>query len=176
MSTANYNVLAMRPVHPAPSTPGAPTKALHRLQAVRQAEGISQSVVARHLRTSLSEVRWQERQTSDMLLSTLYDWQKVLGVPVAELLVESNEPLSPPVMKRAQMVRLMKTARAILQRSRETTIRRMAQVLVDHLIDFMPELADVTPWPEIGQPRSLDDLGQVVHRRLSDAALEDGRR
>ena len=94
---------------------------------------------------------------------------------MTELLVEPSEPLSPPVMKRAQMVRLMKTARAILQRSRETTIRRMAEVLVDQLIELMPELTDVTPWPEIGQPRGLNDLGQVVHRRLSDAALEEPR-
>ena len=68
MSTVHY-IPALRPVHPASSRPDAAARPLHRLQAVRHAEGISPSTIARHLRTGLSEVRWQERETSDLLLS-----------------------------------------------------------------------------------------------------------
>jgi len=112
-------------------------------------------------------VKWQEQPTSDILLSRLYAWQQVLDVPVAELLVDTDDPLSPPVMKRAQMVRIMKTAVAILERSHQVGIRRMAQMLVEQLIEIMPELASVTPWHAVGKRRTQDDLGQAASRGFS---------
>ena len=41
----------------------------------------------------------------------------------------------------------------------------------DQLIEIMPELADVGAWHTVGQRRSLDDLGCVFERRLSDDIL-----
>ena len=35
------------------------------------------------------------------MLSTLYQWQKVLDVPISELLVDNNDPLSPVILQRA---------------------------------------------------------------------------
>ena len=67
--------------------------------------------------------------------------------------METEEPLSAPVMKRAQMVRLMKTAQAILERSSQPSIRRMAQTMTEQLIEIMPELADVGPWHAVGKRR-----------------------
>ena len=62
----------------------------------------------------------------------------------------------------------MKTAAAIHERTQEQPIRRMAQMLVEQLIEIMPELKDVSPWHTYGQRRSLDEPGRVVERRLSE--------
>jgi transcriptional regulator with XRE-family HTH domain len=144
---------------------------MHRLKTVRRQEGVSQSTVARRLGVPLGEIKCQEEESTDLPLSQLYKWQEVLQVPLMELLAESDEPLSAGVMQRAKLVRLMKTARAIQQRARQVGVQRMAEVLVQQLVELMPELEDVTPWPEVGQPRTLSELGQVVQRRLSEEAL-----
>ena len=140
---------------------------LHRLAQIRRREGISRRTVARRLNTDVAGVRGQEKEDADMLLSTLYRWQEALGVPVTELLVDSNDPLSTPVLKRAQMVRLMKTARTILQRTHQLSIQRMAQMLIEQLLEIMPELQCVTPWHAVGQRRTRTELGQAARRRLT---------
>lgn len=140
---------------------------LHRVAEVRRQQGISRRTLARRLNTDVAKVKQQEDETSDMTLSVLYEWQRALEVPVSELLVDADEPLSGPVMKRAKMVRIMKTAAAILERSQQPGIRRMAQMLVEQLIEMMPELASVTPWHAVGKRRTKDDVGQIAHRRLS---------
>ena len=142
----------------------AAPRPLHRLAEVRRQQGVTRRTVARRLDTDVHHVKREERETSDLSLSQLYRWQQVLDVPVSELLVESDDPLSTPVMKRAQLVRLMKTAAAILERSQQAGIQRMAQVLVDQLIDIMPELAEVRPWHAVGKRRSQDELGQAAER------------
>ncbi|OHB84957.1 MAG: hypothetical protein A2V98_12240 [Planctomycetes bacterium RBG_16_64_12] len=156
----------------------APSRPLHRLGTVRRREGISRRTVARRLKTSIGDVKQQEDETADLLLSTLYQWQEVLEVPVSELLAESDEPLSSPVRKRAKMLRVMKTAVTILERTRQTSIRRLAQMLVEQLVELMPELEGVGPWPAVGKSRLPSDYGQVVHRRLPDEVFlvdYDGR-
>jgi hypothetical protein len=125
------------------------------------------------LKSSVSDVKRQENETADLLLSTLYKWQEALEVPVSELLVESNEPLSSPVRNRAKMLRIMKTAVTILERTRQTSIRRLAQMLVEQLTELMPELEGVGPWPAVGKSRLPSDYGQVVHRRLPDELFMD---
>ena len=124
--------------------------------------------------TDIASVKQQEEQASDMRLSDLYRWQKALGVPIVELLVEGEEEsLSPPVFKRAQMLRLMKTAAAILERSDHSPVSRMAKMLVEQILEIMPELENVSPWNAVGQRRSLDDLGQAAQRRLSIDSIVD---
>jgi uncharacterized protein YjiS (DUF1127 family) len=66
------------------------------------------------------------------------------------------------------MVRLMKTAAAIRERSESVGIRRMAQMLCEQLTDIMPELTDVGPWHDFGQRRSMNELGRIVERTISD--------
>lgn len=146
---------------------------LHRLHKVRRLQGISRRTVARRLKTDVSQVKSQENETADILLSTLYQWQDVLEVPIEELLVEAGDELSPPVMKRAQMVRLMKTALAILKRTQQSTIQRMAQTLVDQLTELMPELEGIGAWHAVGKRRTQDELGQAAHRQLCPDALAD---
>ncbi|MDD4267890.1 MAG: helix-turn-helix transcriptional regulator [Pirellulales bacterium] len=150
-----------------------PSRALHRLAEVRRIQGLSQRTVARRLRLDMASVKQMEREDTDLPLSALYEWQKALDVPVGELLVEPDEPLSTPVMKRAQLVRLMKTAMAIKERSGQPAIQRLAEVLVNQLIEIMPELAQVTPWHAVGNRRSQSELGQAAIRQISDRMLEE---
>jgi len=146
---------------------------LHRLGEVRRLQGVTRRTIARRLCTDLATVKAQEQPTADMLLSNLYAWQEVLDVPVGELLVETEEPLSAPVLKRAQLVRLMKTAAAIVERTQQPAVRRMAQMLVEQLCEIMPELEGVSPWHTIGRRRTQDELGQAALRRLSTDAFRE---
>jgi transcriptional regulator with XRE-family HTH domain len=145
----------------------AADRPLHRLALVRQREGVSRRTLARRLNIDVAQVKSQEKENADLPLSTLYRWQEVLDVPIAELLVESDDPLSAPVLRRAQMVRLMKTARTILERAQQLSIRRLAQMLTEQMLEIMPELESVTPWHAVGQRRTRAELGQAAQRRLS---------
>jgi transcriptional regulator with XRE-family HTH domain len=147
---------------------GFDEQALHRISEVRREQGVSLRAAARRMGTEVSRLKVQERCNTDLKLSDLYQWQQVLDVPVADLLVEQNGPLSRPVMERAKMVRLMKTAAALVEQSNSPAARRMAQTLVEQLVDIMPELAQVSPWHTVGQRRSLDEFGRAYDRRISD--------
>jgi len=98
-------------------------------------------------------------------------WQQVLEVPVAELLVEGEGQLSGPVLERSRMVKLMKTVAAIRERSRDQGIVRMVEMLVDQILEIMPELADVTPWHSVGQRRTGEDLGRAARMVVSEELL-----
>ena len=107
----------------------------------------------------------------DLSLSDLHRWQEALDVPIAELVEEPGAHLSKSVMERAKMVRLMKTATSIQEKSQTDSLSRLAQVMVDQLVDMMPELEGVSAWHEFGQRRSLDEYGQAAERSLSYDAL-----
>lgn len=155
------------------AVPGVNERPLHRIGVVRRLQGISRRTVARRLNIDVATIKLQENEASDMLLSSLYRWRDLLEVPVSELLVESEDPLSEPVMKRAQLVRLMKTALAIAEQAERPGIRRMAQTLIAQLTEIMPELEGVGPWHAVGQRRRRDELGRVVDRRISDDVFLD---
>jgi transcriptional regulator with XRE-family HTH domain len=146
---------------------------LHRLSAVRRLQGISRRTLARRLNMEVSDVRHQEEETTDLPLSTLYQWQKALEVPVIELLVECDDSLSQPLLQRAQLVRLMKTAMAIREQAEQDTVHLMAQTLVDQLLEMMPELRGVSAWHAVGKRRRLDELGAAAQRTLSDDVFVD---
>src|SRR5215510_8837417 len=76
---------------------GQPGQSLHRIQEVRRLQGMSLRTAARQLETDIRSIRAQEQATTDLRLSDLYKWQRALDVPVSELLVDSDEPLSRPV-------------------------------------------------------------------------------
>jgi hypothetical protein len=59
------------------------------------------------------------------------------------------------------MVKLMKTAAALRERTAGSPLGRIVQMLVDQVLEIMPELADVTPWHTVGQRRTLDELGRT---------------
>jgi transcriptional regulator with XRE-family HTH domain len=146
---------------------------LHRLGAVRQQEGVSQRTIARRLGIGVREVQAQEDESADLPLSTLYRWKEVLNVPISELLREDADELPSPVMFRAKLLRVMRTAATILERTKNVATRRMAQYMVEQLIEIMPELKDTIPWPSVGKCRSRRELGRAAQYRLPADLMRD---
>jgi hypothetical protein len=146
----------------------AATRQMHRINTIRQREGVSLRSASRRMHVDVRSLRAQEDESNDIMLSTLYQWQKVLDVPIQELLVDSNEPLTPIVLQRARMVKVMKTVAAIRERAEQKSIGRLAEMLMDQLLEIMPELKDVSPWHSVGQRRTANEYGQVMERRLPD--------
>jgi transcriptional regulator with XRE-family HTH domain len=150
-----------------------PIEPYHRLGAVRRLQGVSRRSIARRLQIDVSDVRRQENEYSDLSLSTLYQWQQVLEVPMAELFAESEDELSKPLLRRAQLVRLMKTALALTQQADGECTRELAQAIVDLLVKVMPELEGISAWHVVGKRRRLDELGAAAMRTLSDEFFVD---
>lgn len=148
--------------------PPVADRPLHRIRTVRHQQGISLRTIARGRHVSLRQVRCEESPHSDLNLSTIYHWQHYLDVPVADLLVENQDPLSRPVMERARMVKLMKTIATIRERATSDEVRRLTETLYGQAVEMMPELVDVQPWQRIGQRRTLDELGRVAEHQLPD--------
>jgi transcriptional regulator with XRE-family HTH domain len=148
---------------------------LHRLSAVRRQQGVSLRNMARRLSADVASVLHQEQETSDLPLSVLYQWQKALEVPVADLLVDSDAPLSAPVLARARMVKVMKTAVALMEKAQNNSQRRLVTMLMEQLLEIMPELRDVSAWHSVGQRRTLDEFGRAVERTLPDELLRRSR-
>ncbi len=146
----------------------AAAAALHRLGEVRKQEGISRRTIARYLGITTAEVALQERETTDLPLSTLYKWQRALNVPLVELLVEPGETLSPPLMKRARLVQIMKTAASIMEHAKLTSVKRLAETMIQQLIEIMPELRETSAWPAVGQRRQSDEYGRAAERSFPE--------
>ncbi len=159
---------------PVPQVPVSTEKrALHRIADVRRRQGISVRSAARRMHTSIDQVRRQEDPANDMLVSELLRWQQALDVPVADLLVEGNGPLSEPIMTRARLLRIMKTVRAIKETATSSSIQRFATMLEQQLVELMPELKDVAAWHSVGQRRSPNELGRTAERVLPDTFFYD---
>jgi transcriptional regulator with XRE-family HTH domain len=141
---------------------GSPGRPLHRIGEVRVQQEVSLRTAARHLGVDLRTVREQEEETSDLRLSDLYRWQQVLDVPVSELLSDAEDGVSATILHRARMVKVMKTAQAILERASSAPIKRMAQMLVEQLTEVMPELEEVSAWHQTGTRRTTDELGRAA--------------
>jgi transcriptional regulator with XRE-family HTH domain len=167
MATAELSVvhLDVAPVRPSAHEFGRP---LHRIQEVRRLQGMSLRTAARQLGTDVRSIRAQEQASTDLKLSDLYRWQEALEVPVSELLVEDDEPLSRNIRERAQLVKIMKSARALLETAESASTRRMTENLIEQLSELMPELAEVSAWHSVGQRRSLDEMGRIAEQPISD--------
>jgi transcriptional regulator with XRE-family HTH domain len=141
---------------------------MHRIREVRLEQGLTLRTAARHMGASVRQLRAEEEEMNDLRLSDLYRWQEVLGVPMEDLLCEPNGALSRPIMERAGLVRLMKTAAAILENAPTPRLERLAQTLVEQLVEMMPELEQVNPWHAVGQRRTLDELGRAAEHQFPD--------
>lgn len=175
MSTVEYNfemngVSVSRRVTPVTTE----EKSQHRVREVREQQGTSLRSVARKLNLPMQEVRAQEEPTSDLRLSELRKWQEVLEVPLSDLLIDSEGPLSEPVGQRASMLRVMKTAKAILESTQSDSTKRLANMLVEQLVQIMPELAEVSAWHTVGQRRTQEEVGRIVERSIPDSFFNDG--
>lgn len=140
---------------------GRQQRSMHRLQTVRREQGMSLRRVAQLLKTDVETVRREEDESSDLPLSRLHQWQQILDVPLTDLLVDAEGPLSTPVLTRARLVRLMKTVTAIVEQSDNRRVRVLAERMADQLKEIMPELENITPWHSVGQRRSAEEIGRV---------------
>jgi len=149
---------------------------LHRIREMRKQQGVSLRTASRKLGIPASRVREEERPDSDLLLSQLVQWADTLDVPIADLLEEPQNNLSSPIRERAKLVRIMKTAKAITDSTKEPSVGILAETLIEQLVDLMPELSDINPWNTVGQRRSMDDLGQVAQRKISTDSISHAMR
>ena len=176
MSTVEYNFElggfnSSQPAYVPPANGSA--RPLHRIGQVRQEQAVSVRSVARRLGVSMQDVRAQEQPYADLKVSQLLEWQKVLEVPLADLLVDSDSPLSTPVSQRARMLRVMKTAKALAESSRDQATSRLATMLISQLVELMPELEEVSAWHSVGQRRTQDEMGRIVDRTIPDNFFGD---
>lgn len=141
---------------------------LQQLGAARRRQGLSIRCVAQRLGRTVAEIRAQENEAADLSVSELYNWQAALEVPIEELLCEPQDSLSPRVLSRARLLRIMKTALALRRQGRSEAERRLARVLVDQLLEIMPELKEVSAWPTVGQRRTAEEFGRIAENPISD--------
>jgi hypothetical protein len=177
MSTVEYNfdIGGFQTPAPSPVSPaGNSTKQLmHRISEVRQEQGVSVRSAARRMNVSMQDVRSQEDPTSDLRLSQLHLWQEVLEVPLADLLIDNDGPLSTPVSQRARMLRVMKTVKALAESAHEPPVKRLIEMLITQLVEVMPELKDVSAWHSVGQRRTQDEMGRIIERTIPDSFFGD---
>ncbi len=159
----------------APATNGN-EKPKQRLAEVRRQQGVSVRSAARRMGVPLEQVRQEEAPQADLKLSDLNRWQQALEVPISDLLVEQEAPLSGPVLGRARMLRVMKTVRAIAEASQDASVSRLTGMLVNQLLEIMPELEEVSAWHSVGQRRTQDEMGRVAERPVSDSFARDALR
>jgi transcriptional regulator with XRE-family HTH domain len=152
-----------------------PRRPLHRIGSARRNQGLSLRAVASRMNTTVADVRSQESDDADLQLSTLYRWCEVLQVPIEELLVEPNETFSTPILKRVQMIQLLKTAMNISETTRNDGVRRLVKMLIDQMTEVMPELAQLRtrlPAPDKSAERPP---GRIALEPLPDSLFGEDR-
>jgi transcriptional regulator with XRE-family HTH domain len=165
----------LNPLNEVPNAPPINVRpnSLQKLSAARRRQGLSIRCVAQRLGRTVSEVRAQEDECADLLVSELYRWQHALEVPLEELLMEPTDSLSPRVEMRAQLLKVMKTAMAIRRQARSEAERRMGRLLVEQLLEIMPELKEVSGWPAVGHRRRSDEMGRIGENPIPDDWLHE---
>ena len=153
--------------------PSSAAQGLQKLSSARRRQGLSIRCVAQRLGRTVSEVRAQEDERADLLVSDLYRWQAALEVPIDELLHEPEDSLSPMVSMRAQLLKVMKTAMAIRRQARSEAERRLARLLTEQLLEIMPELKEVSGWPAVGHRRRADEVGRIGENPISEDWLHE---
>jgi transcriptional regulator with XRE-family HTH domain len=146
----------------APKQTQGSSHVMHRIQKVRESEGVSLSAMARRMKRPMSELQRQEQVDSDLRLSELYRWQSALDVPLSELLATPGYEVSEGIRHRAGLTRVAKTARSLLRNSETDATRCLAETLVEQLVDMMPELKDQGAWHERGVPKPASEAGRVA--------------
>jgi len=117
--------------------------------------------MARRMGMELKAYQALEAPTADLSLSQLQILREALDVPMVDLL-EDNQELSRPVAERAKMIKVMKTAVALRETPTNPRVQRMAETLCEQLVDVMPELAEVSGWPQFGSRRGKSALGKAL--------------
>lgn len=156
--------------HPATADKPKPAKALHRIAEIRKQQGISERTVAKRLNVDVKRYREMEDPNYDLSLSELHALQGALEVPLVDLLEDRNT-LSRPVEERAKLVKIMKTAVAMREAQVNPRVTRMAEMLCEQLADLMPELAEVSGWPQFGARRGASAIGKALQQPIDTSQL-----
>jgi transcriptional regulator with XRE-family HTH domain len=143
------------------SSQGRERTKYHRIAEVRAEQGVSLRSVSRRTGIEVRVLKQQEDPYTDLTIRELQTWQRALDVPLSDLLVDNNNRLSQPVQQRAQLVKIMKTAAAIEEVSTSPRVNRLVAMLKEQLEDLMPELKEVSAWPNYGQRRAPNQLGKI---------------
>lgn len=134
----------------------------HRLKDARLQEGVSLRSVAKRMKCPVSKVRAQESGQCDVSISDLYGWQRALKIPMGELLAGPMPGLDEMIRQRAGLVRAAKTAHFLVKKCRSVDERRQAEKIVNELCALMPELGEISAWPE-RRPRPGADYGRAAN-------------
>lgn len=145
-----------------PKQPSDRRSAMHRIREVRETEGITLSAMSRRMNCTVTELKKQEQEDCDLRLSDLYRWQSALKVPVKDLLSEPDYGLTEVLRHRACLTRVVKTAKSLVRSSETPAVRRLAETLVEQLLEIMPELKDQGAWPDRGVLRPANEPGRLV--------------
>lgn len=153
-----------------PAVAGLPAQVHNRIAQVREQQGISQRTMARRMRIDLKSYQVLERPGTDLRHSQLIALQAALEVPMVDLL-EDTQTLSRPVAERAKMIKVMKTAAALRETPSNARVERMVETLCEQLVDVMPELAEVSSWPQYGSRRGSSAIGKALAQQICVADL-----
>ncbi len=168
MATTHYDTVSPSPVVGFNESDQGYGNRRHRLAEVRLQQGISLRKIARTMGMTTDQARRQENGDVDLSLDDLFKWQSALDVPIGELLVEPDQELTSPIQDRAKMLRLMKTAVTLKERSSTPPVQRMATMLVEQLVDLMPELEEVSAWPRVGRRRPANEVGRILEQQITE--------
>jgi transcriptional regulator with XRE-family HTH domain len=148
----------------------AKTPKLHRVAEVRAQQGVSERTIARRLGIDVKSYRRLEDPTRDLKISELHALTEALEVPLIDL-VEDRQALSRPVEERAKLVKVMKTAVAMRETKASLRVQRMAQMLCEQLVELMPELKEVSGWPQFGSRRGQSAVGRTLIQQIDTSQI-----
>ena len=133
---------------------------VHRLREARESAGVSLRSLSRRTGVSIRDLRRQE-SSRDIFLSELVVWHRGLGVPLSELMVQSPDELDNPVRLRSALVHLMKSVQSLLLSDPPPPQRAIATNMLGQLRRLMPELSEITAWPQQGARRRRSEPTRI---------------
>lgn len=176
-SSLPKEAVSRHPVHRIPELNSAdstetsePDTPLHRIREVREQQGVSIRSMARRMGIDIRSYKQIENPYRDLTITELSAVQKALDVPLADLLVD-RQGLASPVQERAKLVKAMKTAVAIREVKASPRVDRMAKMLCEQLQDIMPELEEISGWPQFGARRGQSALGKALRQPIDTSGL-----
>jgi hypothetical protein len=145
----------------------------HRIAEVMEQERVSPRAAALRMNLTQSQVQAEANPASDLRISDLYRWQAALEVPLAEMLREPGNELSPQVRFRSSLLKIMRTVRSLQDHTDGGRTRNLVMTLAGQLLELMPELKHVSAWPVFGQRRRSEEMGAIADKRVSDDFFVD---
>ena len=130
---------------------------LHCLRDARCRKKISKETVASHLGIDVALVELLENESTDIPLSLLHEWKKLLDVPFGELLIDEEGLMYDTRYIQDQLDSMLKTALKIAQQSKHGPVKHMVNNLIDQLLQIMPELHEVLLQNNSKKPSLLEE-------------------